>query len=102
MFGRLLLCGGQSNMQFDFNSSFNGSEEVAAAAVYAHQIRLLMVARTASATMSEGPNLPKLVERWSMASPATVYDGKPFDIFSAESGWLASSWPPPCPRCRSG
>ena len=28
MFGRILLCGGQSNMQFDLHSSFNGSAEV--------------------------------------------------------------------------
>ena len=90
MFGRILLCGGQSNMQFDLHSSFNGSTEVAAAGRYSSTIRLLTVARVAEKAATTGPGLPKLNQPWSVASPATVWDGKSFGLFSAEC-WLVGT-----------
>ena len=65
-------------MQFSLEQTFNGSNEVAAADKYAHQIRLMTVARELSTKPSEGPKLPVLQQRWSVASKEAVDDGKPF------------------------
>ena len=78
---------GQSNMQFSLEQTFNGSNEVAAADMYARQIRLMTVERKLSATPLEGPSLPVLQQRWSVASKTAVDDGQAFGLFSAEC-WL--------------
>ena len=81
LFGDLLLCGGQSNMQFSLNLAFNGTAEIAAAGNYRHNLRLLTVEQVGS----KAPVFsPKLKQPWSVSSPSAVDDKKPFGVFSAE------------------
>ena len=81
LFGDLIVCGGQSNMQFSLNLAFNGSAEIAAAGNYSHNLRLATVARVLS---TKPVTSPKLTQPWSISSPHAVDDGKPFGVFSAE------------------
>ena len=81
LFGDLIICGGQSNMQFSLNLAFNGTAEIAAAGNYSHNLRLATVARILS---PEPVTSPKLTQQWSVSSPQAVDDGKSFGVFSAE------------------
>eukprot|EP00037_Helgoeca_nana_P004339 m.44880 g.44880 ORF g.44880 m.44880 type:complete len:549 (+) comp15079_c0_seq2:30-1676(+) len=81
LFGDILICGGQSNMQFSLNLAFNGSAEIAAAGKYSKNLRLLTVDRVQST--SPRPNAT-LSQPWTISSPSAVNDNKSFGIFSAE------------------
>jgi sialate O-acetylesterase len=81
VFGNLILCGGQSNMQFSLNDAFNGTAEVAAAGNYSSSIRLMTIERVAS---KKPVTSPKLSQPWTRSSSKAVDDGKSFGLFSAE------------------
>jgi len=80
-FGDVWLCGGQSNMQFTVDMSFNAEEETTMASNYPH-IRLFTVQR--NFTSDPLPELqPKnILQNWAIASKDTV-GGKAWTYFSA-------------------
>jgi sialate O-acetylesterase len=81
VFGDLVLCGGQSNMQFSLNGAFNATAEIETAGNYSKRIRLMTVKRVSSKVPVISPALD---QQWSRASPNAVDDGKDFGVFSAE------------------
>jgi hypothetical protein len=81
LFGQLILCGGQSNMQFSLNTAFNASTYIASAADFATNLRLLTVRRTTSAAPATDVSLS---QPWSVSSPSAVDDKHAFGLFSAE------------------
>ena len=61
-FGDIVVCGGQSNMQFSLRQDFNATAEIAAAGNYSKQLRLMTVALVTSVSPVSNP---KLSQPWA-------------------------------------
>jgi sialate O-acetylesterase len=79
LFGDVIVCGGQSNMQFTVSSAFNASAEIAAANY--PNIRIFTVG---DGTTSKVPlnDLATVLQNWTAVTPASI-GGPEFSYFSA-------------------
>lgn len=85
LFGTVLLCGGQSNMDLPTSYVVNATAELERANAFSNYVRLLRVPCASFATSPASAPLREFaaVDPWTLASNATVHD------FSAEC-WLAA------------
>jgi sialate O-acetylesterase len=82
LFGDVILCSGQSNMQFTVNAVFNATEALQAAGNYS-TIRVFTVGQstTSSTPLNE---LATIEQAWSVATSASIGEGAAaFSYFSA-------------------
>merc|ERR1712166_33406 len=80
IFGEVMVCGGQSNMQFSVGNASNATAEIAAAAAFGASIRVMTVGRVVAEDMEPAGQqkmmpqreLPFVEQQWARASPETI------------------------------